>query len=94
MSPRRHGSSGFCGVRVRPNGTFNGKLRAGGYRLTLGTFDTPELAARAYDAVAWRFRRPRCDLNFSEVASLEEAEFLAPAPRLLTDEDRSQHCQP
>jgi hypothetical protein len=65
------------------------ELCAGGYRLTLGMLVMPELAARAYDAAAWRFRHPRRNLNFSEVASLEEAEFLTPAPRLLTDEDRS-----
>jgi hypothetical protein len=27
---------------------------------------------------AWQLRRPRCDLNFSDVLSLEEVEFLAP----------------
>jgi hypothetical protein len=41
-------------------------------------------SARAYDAAAWRFRHPRHDLK---------AEFLAPAQRLLIDEDRSHHRQ-
>ncbi|KAK1627389.1 hypothetical protein QYE76_001704 [Lolium multiflorum] len=58
MPPRRRGSSGFRGVRARPNGRFYAEMRAGGFRLTLGTYNTPELAARAYDAAAWRFRRP------------------------------------
>jgi hypothetical protein len=40
------------------------------------TYDTPELAARAYDAAAWRIRRPRLDLDFLEM------EFLAPPPCL------------
>ncbi|KAK1664870.1 hypothetical protein QYE76_053029 [Lolium multiflorum] len=80
MPPRRRGSSGFRGVRVRPRGRFYAEIRAGGFRLTLGTYNTPELAARAYDAAAWRFRRPRRDMNFPDVESLEEAEFLAPAP--------------
>jgi hypothetical protein len=70
--------SGFRGVRTRPNGTYYPELRAGGFHLTLGTYDAPELAAHAYDSAAWRFRCPRRDLNFPEVESLEEAEFLAP----------------
>ncbi|KAK1565989.1 hypothetical protein QYE76_007786 [Lolium multiflorum] len=93
MPPRRRGSSGFRGVRVRPSGRFYAEIRAGGIRLTLGTYNTPELAARAYDAAAWRFRRPRRDMNFPDVESLEEAEFLAPAPCLLDDEDRRRHRQ-
>ncbi|KAK1686547.1 hypothetical protein QYE76_047395 [Lolium multiflorum] len=73
----------FRGVRARPNGRFYAEMRAGGFRLTLGTYNTPELAAHAYDAAAWRFRRPRCDMNFPDVESLEEAEFLAPTPCLV-----------
>ncbi|KAK1646745.1 hypothetical protein QYE76_064550 [Lolium multiflorum] len=68
-------------------------MRAGGFRLTLGTYNTPELAARAYDAAAWRFRWPRCDMNFPDIESLEEAEFLAPTPCLVDDEDRRRHRQ-
>jgi hypothetical protein len=60
-------------------------------RLTLGMYDTPKLAACMYDAAAWRFRCPRCDLNFPEVESLEEAKFLTPPPRLLTDDERHRH---
>jgi hypothetical protein len=71
MPPRCRGSSGFRGVRARPNGTFYAELHAGGFRLTLGTYDTPELVERTHDAAAWRFRRPRCDLNFPDVESLE-----------------------
>ncbi|KAK1677073.1 hypothetical protein QYE76_037921 [Lolium multiflorum] len=51
-------SFGFRGVRARPNDRFYAEIRAGGSRLTLGTYDAPELASRAYDAAAWRFRRP------------------------------------
>jgi hypothetical protein len=32
-------------------------------------------------------------MNFSDVESLEEVEFLAPPPRLLTDDDRACHRQ-
>ncbi|KAK1604165.1 hypothetical protein QYE76_027838 [Lolium multiflorum] len=88
MPPCRRGASGFRGVRVRPSGRFTAEIRAGGFRLTLGTYNTPELAARAYDAAAWRFRRPGHNMNFPDVESLEEAEFLAPPPCLVDDEDR------
>jgi hypothetical protein len=72
---------------------FYTKLRAGGYQLTLGTYNTPKLAARAYDAAAWRFGRPQRDMNFSNVESLEEAEFLAPPLHLLTNDDPAHHRQ-
>ena len=48
---------------------------------------------RAYDAAAWRLRRPVRDMNFDDVANLEEAEFVAGAPRPVTDEDRRRHRQ-
>jgi hypothetical protein len=43
--------------------------------------------------VAWRLQRPRRDLNFPDVQSLVEVEFLAPPMRLITDEDHRRHCQ-
>jgi hypothetical protein len=46
MPPRRRGSSVFCGVWARPNGTYYAKLRASGFCLTLGMYDAPELVAR------------------------------------------------
>jgi hypothetical protein len=52
---------------------------------------TPEDAARAYDAAAWRIGRPRRQMNFPETESLEEAQFLAAQPRLVTEEDRWLH---
>ncbi|XP_051190835.1 ethylene-responsive transcription factor ERF011-like [Lolium perenne] len=93
MPPRCRGSFGFRCVRARPNSRFYAELRVGGFRLTLGTYGSPELAARSYDTAAWRFRRPRCDFKFPDVESLEEAEFLAPAPCLVDNEDRRRHRQ-
>ncbi|KAK1693027.1 hypothetical protein QYE76_009724 [Lolium multiflorum] len=88
--PRRRRSSGFRAVRTRPDGTYYAEFHVGGFRLTLGTYGALELAARAYDAAAWQFWRSPCDLHFPDVESLEEAEFLAPTPRLLDDGD--PHC--
>ncbi|KAK1603628.1 hypothetical protein QYE76_027301 [Lolium multiflorum] len=85
MPPRRRRSSGFRSVRARPNNRFYAELHAGGFRLTLGMYDSLELA------VAWRFRRSRCDLKFPDVESLAEAEFLTPAPCLIDEEDRRRH---
>jgi hypothetical protein len=93
MPPLRRGAFGFQGVRPRPNGTFYAELHASGYRLTLGTYTTMKLATRVYDTAAWRFRHPRRNMNFLDVESLEEAEFLAPPPPLLTDADHARHRQ-
>ncbi|XP_040252052.1 uncharacterized protein [Aegilops tauschii subsp. strangulata] len=92
MPPRRRGGSGFRGVRVRPSGTYSASIRlGGGVRLGLGTFDTAQDGARAYDAAAWRLRRSRWDMNFTDVATPERAHELAPFPRLITDEDRRKN---
>jgi hypothetical protein len=93
MPLRRYGASGVRGVRLRLNGTFYAELRVGGFRLTLDTYPTAELAAHAYDAAAWRYRRSRRDMNFPDVESLEEAEFLTSPLSLLTDADRVRHRQ-
>jgi hypothetical protein len=93
MLPHRCRSSVFRGIRARPNGTYYAELHVGGFRLTLGMYDTPKLVACAYDAAAWHFWRPRRDLNFPDVQSIEEAEFFSPPLRLLDNEDHHHHCQ-
>ena len=91
MPPRRRGGSGYRGVRVRPSGTNSAEIRPGGVRLGLGTFDTAQDGARAYDAAAWRLRRSRWDMNFTDVAKRERAQELAPPLRLITDEDHRKN---
>ena len=90
MSPRRRPPSGYHGVRARPSGRFDAEIRSGEERICLGTFDTAQEAARAYDAVAWRLGRSRRTMNFHDVFTREQAEMRAPPPPMIT---REQQCR-
>ncbi|XP_048568431.1 AP2/ERF and B3 domain-containing protein Os05g0549800-like [Triticum urartu] len=93
MPPRRRGSSGYRGVRERPNGWYSAEIRSGDVRLGLGSFRSAYETARAYDAAAWRLDRPRSQMNFRDVFTREQAQRVAPPPRLITDMDRADHAR-
>ncbi|XP_020173073.1 uncharacterized protein [Aegilops tauschii subsp. strangulata] len=91
MPPCRRGTSGYRGVRKRPSGAYYAEIRSGDVRLGLGTFETAHEAARAYDAAAWRLERPPSQMNFHDIYTREQAQAIAPPPRLITDLDRAEH---
>ena len=93
MPPRRRGSSGYRGVRERPNSWYSAEIQAGDVRLGLGSFRSAYEAARAYDVAAWRLERPRSQMDFRDVFMHEQAQRLAPPPRLITDMDRADHAR-
>ena len=86
MLPRRRSMSRFISVRHRPSGRWSTEITMDGQHWYMGTFDTTELAARAFDAAAWRFGWPRAKLNFPDIESREEAEFLTPPMEIVNVE--------
>ncbi|XP_020150286.1 ethylene-responsive transcription factor RAP2-1-like [Aegilops tauschii subsp. strangulata] len=93
MPPRRWGSSGYRGIRERPNGWYSAEIRSGNVRLGLGSFRSTYKAARAYGAAAWHLERPQSQMNFWDVFTREQAQRVAPPPRLITDMDCADHAR-
>jgi hypothetical protein len=93
MPPRRRSSSGYRGVRARPNDTFYAEIPSGEERIGLGTFETAHEAARMYDTVVWRLGRTRRSMNFDDVTTRAQAEMLAPPPSAFTREQRQRQWE-
>lgn len=52
QGPKHNNPTGYKGVRQTPSGRWRAVIKAHGQNFHLGTFDTPELAAEAYNAAA------------------------------------------
>jgi hypothetical protein len=87
MSSRRalsRSSTDYHGVRLRPSGRWASEITRGGERFWLRTFESAELAARAYDVMVWRYDGGAGPWNFFDVDNLAAAEFVAPPFSVVT----------
>jgi RNA polymerase sigma factor (sigma-70 family) len=68
LQPPKSGKKRFRGVTATHGGRFQARITVDGQAMRLGSYETAEAAARAYDEVALKHRGADAKLNFPELA--------------------------